>query len=269
MPGAAASYGFKIYGGAAKTTGGIFSGAFVMDGIAYIQKATIKADGSTGFGVWSKGYNTNILFEPIDDEGKIQNEWIKVSGSSTGMAIENGSTYPEFTVKIYGGTFTGGTEGTANNNTNGIWYGNQKAKMTISGGTFTGETRSGLWLGVDPGSNIKLSGGTYYGAKNQVKMYYNWGFPNCDNDTEYNAIDGNSNIAYSNILSAQYSALGYTDYDGTVTGVIDKAEEYTVKQSLSESEINEKGYVKIQYRLIWYDTDLVYSRIEVKPDETV
>ena len=178
MPGAAASYGFKIYGGAAKTTGGTFRGAFVMDGIAYIQKATIETVGSTGFGVWSTGYNTNILFDPIDDEGKIQNEWIKVSGSSTGMAIENGgmNPHPEFTVKIRGGTFTGGTEGTANNNTNGIWYGNQNAKMTISGGTFTGETRSGLWLGVDPGSNIKLSGGTFIGksVKKETWLRYYW-----------------------------------------------------------------------------------------------
>ncbi len=268
MPGAAASYGFKIYGGAAKTTGGEFRGAFVMDGIAYIQKATIETDGSTGFGVWSTGYNTNILFDPIDDEGKIQNEWIKVSGSSTGMAIENGSTYPEFTVKIYGGTFTGGTEGTANNNTNGIWYGNQKAKMTISGGTFTGETRSGLWLGVDPGSNIQLSGGTYYGAKNQVEMYWVL-VPNCYNNTEYNAIDGKSNIAYPNILSAQYFALGYTDYYGEVTGDIDTVQddEYTRMQSLSA--IKEKGNVNVIKYGIWYGTNLVYSRIEVKPDETV
>lgn len=171
MPGAAASYGFKIYGGAAKTTGGEFRGAFVMDGIAYIQKATIKAVGSTGFGVWSTGYNTNILFDPIDDEGKIQNEWIKVSGSSTGMAIENGgmNPHPEFTVKIRGGTFTGGTEGTANNNTNGIWYGNQNAKMTISGGTFTGVTRSGLYFAHNQwdedvrDGNVHISGGTFIG----------------------------------------------------------------------------------------------------------
>ena len=199
MPGAAASYGFKIYGGAAKTTGGEFRGAFVMDGIAYIQKATIKAVGSTGFGVWSTGYNTNILFDPIDDEGKIQNEWIKVSGSSTGMAIENGgmNPHPEFTVKIRGGTFTGGTEGTANNNTNGIWYGNQNAKMTISGGTFTGVTRSGLYFAHNQwvenvGGNVHISGGTFIGRSVEKGT---WGMEYWING----AIGANSDGLYSGL----------------------------------------------------------------------
>lgn len=159
MPGAAASYAFKVYGGSVKVTGGTFgsqsvagSGAFVMEGTAYITAATIQAGGTTGFSAWT---NANVTFAPTNDDD------IKVTADSTGLAIENGETYPSLSVTINGGTFQ--STNTSGGNKNGIWYGNGNAKLTITGGQFTGSDGSGLFFWVDPGSYVGIIGGTFTG----------------------------------------------------------------------------------------------------------
>lgn len=164
LPGAGASYAFKVFGGHAKVTGGVFgripentterqgNGAFVMGGTAYITKADIQAGGTTAFSVWT---NANVTFNGT-------NEDIQVIGDSTGLAIETGGRSPELSVTINGGTFKGTDE--SNTNTNGIWYGNSNAKLTIKNGYFEGARRSGLLFGVVPNEgNVQLSGGTFTG----------------------------------------------------------------------------------------------------------
>lgn len=196
LPGAGASYAFKVFGGHAKVTGGVFgrsnsnvttrqgNGAFVMGGTAYITKADIQAGGTTAFSVWT---NANVTFE-----GK--NEDIQVIGDSTGLAIENGGTNPALSVTINGGTFKG-TDRT-NPNTNGIWYGNSNAKLTITNGYFEGARRSGLRIDSQPNTNnIQLFGGEFMTGQR----------------SGYNAISGSSYLNYSQILASGARAYAGND----------------------------------------------------------
>lgn len=167
MPGAAASYAFKVYGGSVKVTGGTFgsqsvvgSGAFVMEGTAYITAATIQAGGTTGFSAWT---DATVTFAPAKDDD------IQVTADSTGLAVENGGTYPSLSVTIEGGTFQSTNE--SGGNKNGIWYGNGNAKLTITGGQFTGSDGSGLFFGATPNTIdgddtimiVQISGGRFEG----------------------------------------------------------------------------------------------------------
>lgn len=167
MPGAAASYAFKVYGGSVKVTGGTFgsqsvagSGAFVMEGTAYITKATVQAGGTTGFSAWT---GATVTFAPANDDD------IQVTADSTGLAVENGGTYEELSVTINGGTFQ--STNTSGGNKNGIWYGNGNAKLTITGGQFTGSDGSGLFFGATPNTIdgddtimiVQISGGRFEG----------------------------------------------------------------------------------------------------------
>lgn len=196
LPGAGASYAFKVFGGHAKVTGGVFgrsnsnvttrqgNGAFVMGGTAYITKADIQAGGTTAFSVWT---NANVTFE-----GK--NEDIQVIGDSTGLAIENGGTNPALSVTINGGTFKG-TDRT-NPNTNGLWYGNSNAKLTITNGYFEGARRSGLRIDSQPNTNnIQLFGGEFMTGQR----------------SGYNAISGSSYLNYSQILASGARAYAGND----------------------------------------------------------
>ena len=172
--GAAASYAFKVYGGSAYVYGGTFgkadsnatpqgNGAFVMDGTAYITRATIQAGGTTGFSVWK---NANVTFDPeVNSNNEIDNDAIYVYGASTGLAIENGGSdpRPSLQVTINGGQFYGGTiEGQWEGNPYGIWYGNGNATLNISGGIISGRN-AGLQIYENPG---------------QIVSNYNWGSVN-------------------------------------------------------------------------------------------
>lgn len=187
LPGAGASYAFKVFGGHAKVTGGVFgripedvttgqgNGAFVMGGTAYITKADIQAGGTTAFSVWT---NANVTFNGT-------NEDIQVIGDSTGLAIETGGTNPALSVTINGGTFKGTDK--SNTNTNGIWYGNSNAQLTITNGYFEGARRSGLRMDVEPSwdwDNVQLSGGTFLTTQG----------------SGYNAISADRDFGYSRIL---------------------------------------------------------------------
>ena len=196
LPGAGASYAFKVFGGHAKVTGGVFgrisenvptrqgNGAFVMGGTAYITKADIQAGGTTAFSVWT---NANVTFNGT-------NEDIQVIGDSTGLAIETGGTSPVLSVTINGGTFKGTDEN--NTNTNGIWYGNSNAKLTIINGYFEGARRSGLRIDSQPNTNnMQLSGGEFVTGQR----------------SGYNAISGSSYLNYSQILASGARAYAGND----------------------------------------------------------
>lgn len=178
--GPGASYSFKVYGGEVNVYGGTFggkendvyinsSGAFVMGtsaadtGTANIYGGTFvvsngNTGGQAGFSVYEFG---KVLVDP-GKGGEQQNLGgeVKMTGLAAGVAIE-GNTSNTASVEIKGGTFSNTRDF---GNSDGIWYGNGKAVLTISGGTFSGAARSGLYFEVAPNeSNVQLSGGMFTG----------------------------------------------------------------------------------------------------------
>lgn len=164
LAGAAASYGFKMYGGTAYITGGTFgntgqsgSGAFITasssnSATAEISNATFNVGGTTGFSVHR---NATVTFKGNSNT---------VQGVSTGLAIEdvsygaNDGSQKGSSVTIEGGTFAGTNSTEENDNTNGIYYGEGSSTLTITGGKFIGNTNAGLRIDDNPGANIQISG---------------------------------------------------------------------------------------------------------------
>ncbi len=219
--GPGASYAFKLLGGDLEIHNGTFSsaagGAFAMEGTVNFYGGTIEARGATGFSAWE---DSDVNFTPSN------NVAVRVSGASTGLAIETNTTVaPQVTIS--GGTFTGGgyygiTAGEGNND--GIWYGNGSATLEITGGTFQGDNRSGLYFGATPsGNNVRLSGGTYRGPINYLTVSRGWGVINrITNSVSYHAIDGNVDLQYTSILTDGRKAMGtasWTIADGDANGL--------------------------------------------------
>ena len=221
--GPGASYSFKVYGGEANVYGGTFggkendayinsSGAFVMGtsaeamGTANIYGGTfVVSEGNTGgqagFSVYEFG---KVLVDP-GKGGEQQNLGgeVKMTGLAAGVAIE-GNTSNTASVEIKDGTFSNTRDF---GNSDGIWYGNANATLTISGGTFTGAVRSGLYFEVAPGEtegrpNVQLSGGTFSG---QSSRQYNGDVEN-GNTTWYN----NGAIG-STVRAEESGALWWTE----------------------------------------------------------
>ena len=170
--GAASTYSFKAYGGTVKISGGDFNseaeGAFVMgtsdDDKVTITGGSFQADGPTAFATWN---GATVEFDDTNSENKIT-----VSGESTGLTVEQVSSgWRSQNITIKSATFKSTNQNQSNKN--GIWYGNGNAKLTISGGSFTGTTGSGLSIGETPNydwntrtHNIQLSGGSFKGGWN-------------------------------------------------------------------------------------------------------
>ena len=207
--GPAASYAFKMQGGTANIYGGAFgtqngtskhdgSGAFVMGtaanakGVAKIYGGTFEVKGQAGFSVYQYADVTFKQRGGEDGEGGD----ILVSGTAAGMAVESASGGS--TIEIMSGTFKSTREPAIDVDGSGIWYSNANAKLTISGGTFTGSVISGLRLAVDPGSNVQISGGTFTGVQT-------------------NAISSDATVYYSDILVSGVSTSdgGYTSSSRT------------------------------------------------------
>ena len=170
------SYAFKVLGGDLTIYDGRFisedGGAFVMNGTATMYGGIIAAQGATAFVTYN---GAEVIFDPnaeLNVQGvPLTDRTLYVSGASTGLTVESVSVADQ-NISINGGVFTGGTyqipiDGISQVNgsgadRNGIWYSNGNAKLTISGGTFQGETTSGLYFDVVPsGSNVTLSGGRF------------------------------------------------------------------------------------------------------------
>lgn len=140
MPGAAASYGLKMFGGKLTINEGSFtgsgSGAFIMGASdnrtranAVIKGGEFKVTGTAGFSVWY-GADVKIGTKNVTSGPEFV-------GNSAGMTVE---TYPydndnaqfmDSAITIYSGTFTGTTQ-------DGIWYGGVQTYLYIYGGTMTG-----------------------------------------------------------------------------------------------------------------------------------
>lgn len=277
--GPGASYSFKVYGGVANVYGGTFggqengsyinsSGAFVMGtsadkkGTANIYGGTFvvsedNAGGQAGFSVYEYG---SVLVDP-GKGGEQQNLGgnVVMTGLAVGMAIES-NTSNTASVVIKGGSFSSTRD---HGNSDGVWYSNASATLTISGGTFTGAVRSGLYFEVAPNeNNVQLSGGTYVGPKNSV--YWNGRYDH-GNRTANNAIYGASNLQYSTILVNGCSATGYTEVgDNFSVSGADVEAGYT--QSSTLTRIHDKGEVVLHTGGGWinYEVPLVYSKITIR-----
>ena len=196
MSGAAASYGFKLYGGEITIETGTFGqstavggGAFIMGTSGAPAKATIKSGtfkvaGTAGVSVYQYA---DVVFGQEEQD----NSGLTLYGNSNALSIEShtGSS----SVKIYGGAFSGGQDG--------IWYGEAATKLEILGGTFKADedasdsrdARAGLNLDSGASPDVKISGGTFE-----------------TDSTDDNAIRANSDVTYGDILEA--SAVATVTY---------------------------------------------------------
>lgn len=185
--GPGASYSFKVYGGTANVYGGTFggledgsyinsSGAFVMGTANSMGSANIyggsfvvssgNTGGQAGFSVYEYG---NVVVDP-GKGGEQQNLGgdVTMTGLAAGLVIEGNTSNPA-SVQISGGTFSS----TRNNgNSDGIWYSNSNATLTISGDdtALTGFDRSGLWLETAPAieNGVTITGGTIEGKQDGI-----------------------------------------------------------------------------------------------------
>lgn len=170
VAGAAANYGFKMYGGTVMiedgTFGGNGSGAFVMGtdsatAVANIYGGSFDVTGQAGFSVYQYA---NVTFGKEGDS----NDKITVKGLAAGLTVETTPNGAAPTVTINAGTF----ESIRDSNGDGVWYGNGSAKLTIIGGTFKGSSRAGLCIddATQSSHRIVISGGNFYGS--QAGLWY-------------------------------------------------------------------------------------------------
>lgn len=168
VAGAAANYGFKMYGGIVNIYNGTFSegksgsGAFVMgtdtiEAQANIYGGSFDVVGQAGFSVYQYA---NVTFGKEGDP----NDKITVKGLAAGLTIETTPNGGAPTVTINAGEFS--SKSTVNDGS-GVWYGNGSAKLTITGGQFTGTSKSGLYVdnAITAQDAIKISNGTFTGPQ--------------------------------------------------------------------------------------------------------
>lgn len=182
IAGAAASYGFKMYGGTVTTYGGTFggngSGAFVMGtdsatAVANIYGGSFDVTGQAGFSAYK--YVT-VTFAPKHSQDGFTGSDVTVRGTQAGLTLEkayvetSGEAVVAADVTIEGGTFSG----TASNG-DGVWYGEGAATLKISGGTFVGN-RSGLYFDENSWNgkkgNVQILGGVFAGVPVRKWGYY-------------------------------------------------------------------------------------------------
>lgn len=184
--GPAASYAFKLYGGKLTVNGGTFtdqktdgtgsgnagSGAFVMGGASQAQ-VTVNAgifnvQGTAAFAVYS---NASVTFGAESDDS---DEDIQLSAESAAITVENTNGSGNSVVNIYSGTYWCNSPESGGKGSDGIFYGEGTTKLNIYGGVFSGvgnpessgtAGRSGLYIAVNPGTNIQISGGTFIGGE--------------------------------------------------------------------------------------------------------
>ena len=209
IAGAAASYGFKMYGGTVEIDGGTFggngSGAFVMGtsqsekGTAKIHGGSFSVTGQAGFSVYKYG---DVTFGEVGVSGSIL-----VKGNAAGLVIES---TPEGapTVTIHSGTY----DSLRNSNGDGIWNGNGSAVLTITGGTFTGSSRSGLRLDVGTSTPpVQISGGTFYGNGSYSAITANTSLYVRNIIPQANVYDGSNQISINS-----YTSLSDRNFAGSV-----------------------------------------------------
>ena len=275
--GPGAFYALKVMGGplTLNVTGGTFGkdntdnfrtngSAFVMGDPVNKKRATVNVTGGNYYSYQSDCFS---IFRYVDIAFETENITMNAvrnnnSDVFAAVAVQDDLVYNDneheargSRIEIAGGKYTGVGYG--------LWYGASVDAVAVSGGTFTGTNEAGLYFGVAPnGSNVQLSGGTFYGPKNDVRLSHSWGIPQPSNNANYNAIDG-QDIDYSRILLAGYFANGDTQYDGSVNNGAETAEgTYTTTKILTR--LKERGEVEVERYGPWYTTHLVFSKITVQ-----
>lgn len=184
--GPAASYAFKLYGGKLTVNGGTFtdqattgtgsryagSGAFVMGGASQAQvivnAGIFNVQGTAAFAVYS---NASVTFGSESDDS---DEDIQLSAESAAITVENTNGSDNSVVNIYSGTYWCNSPESGGKGSDGIFYGEGTTNLNIYGGVFSGvgdpessgtAGRSGLYIAVNPGANIQISGGTFIGGE--------------------------------------------------------------------------------------------------------
>lgn len=184
--GPAASYAFKLYGGKLTVNGGTFtdqktdgtgsgnagSGAFVMGGASQarvtVNAGIFNVQGTAAFAVYS---NASVTFGSESDDS---DEDIQLSAESAAITVENTNGSGNSVVNIYSGTYWCNSPESGGKGSDGIFYGEGTTKLNIYGGVFSGvgnpessgtAGRSGLYIAVNPGANIQISGGTFIGGE--------------------------------------------------------------------------------------------------------
>ena len=220
VAGPGASYCLKVFGGSVTVNDGTFggekvttSGAFIsgtseqQQGTAVILGGTFNVGGQAGFSIFDYA---NVTFREEKD--------ITVSGTAVGIAVEN-RTEP-VTITIHGGDFKStATSG----NSDGIWYANSNAQLTITDGIFTGAARAGLCFEKFPDKGkVQLSGGTYIGVPSERQgtwpgYYYKFGAIGYDaKDYGYGSafVDDPNHLQLREILAAGAGIDGITSNRG-------------------------------------------------------
>lgn len=191
--GPAASYAFKMYGGTANIYGGRFgstdqtgSGAFIMGTGATAETGWATANIYGGSFVVSENatsggqaaisaleYATILFDENVHIDNVPDDRTIIATGRAGGLVIEGYSKWNDYTQEAYtapgnleitieSGTFSS-TYGVGSSS-DGIWYNNVNATLTINDGNFNG-ARSGIYTERMPnGGKITINNGAFTGT---------------------------------------------------------------------------------------------------------
>lgn len=191
--GPAASYAFKAYGGTTEIYGGTFgtvaagevgSGAYVTGDSAEERARVTVADGTFSVSNGNDGGQMGFAVGPYAEVtfGTEQGTGPFLSGIEAGLTLEahspdGGDSAGASAVTILGGTFQSTwlkanmKEGEDERNSNGIYYNNPNATLSVSGGKMFGAQDAGLCLAAAPmAGNVNIAGGELTGQEDGI--YY-------------------------------------------------------------------------------------------------
>lgn len=173
ITGPAASYAIKVADGSVLIKDGTFgennettsknNGAALFMGTSNDNRGTIQVEGGTfgGFGA-----DTIVIYRYANvtlNNAQVSNRGASAVSLTNDVGYD-GEDQRGSSVTIKGGSYTGGNDA--------IWYGCSVDSLSITGGTFTGAARSGLYFEVAPTSggvdHVTLSGGTYHGSNGAI-----------------------------------------------------------------------------------------------------
>lgn len=191
--GPAASYAFKAYGGTTEIYGGTFgtvaagevgSGAYVTGDSAEERARVTVADGTFSVSNGNDGGQMGFAVGPYAEVtfGTEQGTGPFLSGIEAGLTLEahspdGGDSAGASAVTILGGTFQSTwlkanmKEGEDERNSNGIYYNNPNATLSVSGGKMFGAQDAGLCLAAAPmAGKVNIAGGELTGQEDGI--YY-------------------------------------------------------------------------------------------------
>ena len=185
--GPAASYAFKAYGGTTEIYGGTFgtvaagevgSGAYVTGDSAEERARVTVADGTFSVSNGNDGGQMGFAVGPYAEVtfGTEQGTGPFLSGTEAGLTLEahspdGGDSAGASAVTILGVTFQSTLINDEEKRSNGIYYNNPNAALSVSGGTIFGAQDAGLCLDAAPmAGKVNIAGGELTGQADGI--YY-------------------------------------------------------------------------------------------------